>query len=123
MFAIIATLSSSTYYWWYIQNSDTRTNNPSHLKKFPINFSDVDLEKLIKLGKNLMKDYKSNSQIMIKKQKTGLTEYAQFNPKMSKTIIDEIDEVIAPSYKLTKDELFFIKTYSIKFRMGETDEI
>lgn len=123
LFSIIATLNSSTYYWWYIQNSDTRTNNPSHLKDFPINFSKVDVAKLVGLGKDLMKSYDDNSQIMLKNQKTGLTEYAQFSPKLSKRIIDEIDDVISSSYDFKEEEVSFIKNYALDFRMGESGEL
>jgi Eco57I restriction-modification methylase len=119
-YAIIGALSSTTYYWWYIQNSDTRTNNPSHLKKFPVNLSKIDLEKLASLGKKLMVDYKKNAQIMTKNQKTGYTEYAQFNPKLSKSLIDEIDKEISKSYGFDNLEIDFIKNYAIDFRMGET---
>ena len=121
-FAIIATLSSSTYYWWYIQNSDTRTNNPSHLKNFPIDFQNLDIERLCQLGKLLMIDYKNNSQIMVKTQKTGLTEYAQFNPKQSKKIIDKIDLIISKAHKFDDAELSFIRNYAVDFRMGNEQE-
>lgn len=121
-FAIIATLSSSTYYWWYIQNSDTRTNNPSHLKNFPIDFQKLNIEKLCELGKSLMIDYKNNSQIMVKTQKTGLTEYAQFNPKQSKKIIDEIDLIISKAHNFDDKELNFIRNYAVDFRMGNEQE-
>lgn len=46
-------------------------------------------------------------------------------PKLSKSIIDEIDTVLAEHYGFTDEELDFIINYDIKYRMGkelENDE-
>ena len=40
----------------------------------------------------------------------------------SKSIIDEIDSVLARHYGLTADELDFIVNYDIKYRMGRDAE-
>jgi hypothetical protein len=40
-------------------------------------------------------------------------------PKFSKSIIDEIDRVLAQHYGFTDEELDFIINYDIKYRMGE----
>ena len=37
----------------------------------------------------------------------------------SKTIIDEIDELLAKHYGFTEEELDFIINYDIKYRMGD----
>jgi hypothetical protein len=46
-------------------------------------------------------------------------------PKLSKSIIDEIDRVLAKHYGFTDEELDFLLNYDIKYRMGpeETDEV
>jgi len=49
---------------------------------------------------------------------TGKVIYAQFYPKYSKPIIDEIDRVLAKHYGFTDEELDFIINYDIKYRMG-----
>jgi hypothetical protein len=49
----------------------------------------------------------------------GQVEFAQFFPKKSKPIIDEIDKVLAKHYGFTEEELDFIINYDIKYRMGE----
>ncbi len=121
-YSVIGALNSSTYFWWYVQNSDTRTNNPSHLKKFPINFNAIDTRKLLQLSVGLMKDYNSNAAIKTKNQKTGFTEYAEYYPRLSKSIIDEIDFLLSEHYGFTEEEAEFITNYDLKFRMGGEEE-
>jgi len=40
-------------------------------------------------------------------------------PKLSKPIIDRIDQVLAQHYQFTAAELEFIINYDIKYRMGK----
>lgn len=49
---------------------------------------------------------------------TGRVEYDEFYPRRSKSIIDEIDRVLARHYGFTEEELDFIINYDIKYRMG-----
>ena len=44
------------------------------------------------------------------------------HPKFSKSIIDEIDRVLARHYGFTDEELDFIITYDIKYRLGRDTE-
>lgn len=50
---------------------------------------------------------------------TGKVEYDEYFPKLSKSIIDEIDTVLAHYYGFSEEELDFIINYDIKFRMGD----
>ncbi|MBM6675074.1 hypothetical protein [Marseilla massiliensis] len=47
-----------------------------------------------------------------------MVRFAQFFPKLSKLIIDEIDKILAKYYGFTEEELDFIINYDIKYRMG-----
>ena len=49
---------------------------------------------------------------------TGKVIYDEFYPKKSKSIIDEIDKILAKHYGFTDEELDFIINYDIKYRMG-----
>ena len=42
-------------------------------------------------------------------------------PKLSKSIIDEIDNEVAKHYGFNEEELDFIINYDIKYRMGASD--
>ena len=50
---------------------------------------------------------------------TGYVEYDEYYPKLSKSIIDEIDKILAKYYNFTEEELDFIINYDIKYRMGD----
>ncbi len=50
---------------------------------------------------------------------TGAIQYEQFRPREAKSIIDEIDRVLAHHYGFTDEELDFIINYDIKYRMGD----
>ena len=52
-------------------------------------------------------------------KKTGETQTQSFRIKLSKPIIDEIDELLAKHYGFTEEELDFIINYDIKYRMGD----
>ena len=49
---------------------------------------------------------------------TGSVEYDEFWPSKSKSIIDDIDAVLACHYGFTEEELDFIINYDIKYRVG-----
>ena len=50
---------------------------------------------------------------------TGKVIYDEFYPKYSKSIIDEIDRILAQHYGFTDEEVDYIINYDIKYRMGQ----
>ncbi|NJD37165.1 MAG: hypothetical protein FIA89_02405 [Geobacter sp.] len=121
--AIICLLSSSLFYWYFILTTNCRDLNPSDLQEFPVDFIKMDqnlMDKLKLLGAQLMEDYQTNSQLKDKKSsQTGNIVYQEFYPRFSKSIIDQIDTVLAKHYGFTDEELDFIINYDIKYRMGK----
>lgn len=115
-------LNSSLFWWFTVVNSDARHINWREIDSFPIDlvkFSSTDSAKeLDGLAKNLMKSYKENSEMKIQ---SGLTFQAIY-PKKSKSIIDEIDTVLAKHYGFTAEELDFIINYDIKYRLGGMED-
>ena len=66
-----------------------------------------------------MEDMVAKSRRRVYVYKTsGRVEYDEFYLKESKSIIDDIDRVLAKHYDFTDEELDFIINYDIKFRMG-----
>jgi len=119
---IVASLNSSMYYWFYVMNSDARTNNPSDLKDFPVDrmrMTTKTTSMLQELNEHLMKDLDKNSIMQDATYRTGDVTFKQFFPQNSKPIIDEIDKVLAKHYGFTEEELDFIINYDIKYRMGK----
>ncbi|MBQ7238205.1 MAG: Eco57I restriction-modification methylase domain-containing protein [Bacteroidales bacterium] len=113
-------LSSSLFYWNYIGNTDCRNLSKSFIDTFPmpneiacdkelsnVSISLFDNYEITKRTKNTT--YKSTGRNVI---------YDEYYPKLSKTIIDEIDKVIAKHYGFTDEELDFIINFDIKYRMG-----
>jgi len=103
-------------------HSAARTNNLSDLKDFPIDLARFNLkgkDKLAKLNDQLMSDLENNSEFIIANLQTGKVKFQQFYPMKSKSIIDEIDKILAEHYGFTEEELDFIINYDIKYRMGK----
>lgn len=84
----------------------------------------ADIHKKLSVQANrLMDDYRLQSKRKKAFYRTGRVEYDEFYPRKSKSIIDEIDRVLAKHYGLTGEELDFIINYDIKYRMGLKDSL
>ena len=114
--------NSTLYFWYYVMNSDARTNNPSDLKDFPLKYEAIEsaqIGSLTNLCDTLMKELEENAVMVDAVYRTGNVSFAQYLPAKSKPIIDEIDKVLAKHYGFTEEELDFIINYDIKYRMGD----
>ena len=117
---LVAVLSSDLFWWWYTITSNVRDLNPFDLHHFRVPKLILEDPSLRKLGCRYQKDIKKNSEMMTRVQKkTGETQTQSFRIKLSKPIIDEIDELLAKHYGFTEEELDFIINYDIKYRMGD----
>jgi hypothetical protein len=124
--ATVAALNSSLFYWWFLILSDCRHLNMREIESFPIDLkrmSETVKSRLMRLTKNLMEDFKLHK---VRKhcqyKTTGKVAYDEFFPRLSKSIIDQIDKVLAQHYGFTDEELDFIINYDIKYRMGNADD-
>ena len=66
-----------------------------------------------------MQDYRKHSTVYRRVSNGIMTKFDSFYPSKSKSIIDEIDKVLAKHYGFTEEELDFIINYDIKYRMGD----
>ncbi len=116
-------INSSLFFWHWLIYSDCY-----HLIEREIGGFLIDLDQLTRqwgdalttLSTNLMNDYRKNSKERKYVYKTtGVIVYDEFYPKLSKSIIDGIDWVLAQHYGFTGEELDFITNYEIKYRMGQ----
>lgn len=116
-----AIISSSTFWWYYSCHFDMF--NLKDYMIFGFRFSDGEpeiLSQLDKLGKEYLKSLEENAEIKTINSKTkGIIEQKQYVVSKSKSIIDEIDKVLAQHYKFNSDELEFIINYDIKNRLGK----
>lgn len=119
-YAVLATLNSNLFNIWWCSLSDGRNVTSKEVASFPVTILDsITKTSLKQLAIMLMNDLNDKSNIVTYKKKAGITKYAQFSPRASKPIIDEIDKVLAKHYGFTEEELDFIINYDIKYRMGD----
>ena len=115
--AVVAGLSSSTFFWFWNVISDCRNLNRRDIMAFPfcpeVIASPIRRE-LEELGRLYLRELRKTSRTMLK---SGL-QIETFNYKGCKVILDEIDGVLARHYGFTDEELDFIVNYDIKYRMG-----
>jgi hypothetical protein len=117
----VAIISSSTFWWYYSCHFDMF--NLKDYMIFGFRFSDAShetLNQLSKLGKEYLKSLEHNAEVKTINSKTkGTIEQKQFVVSKSKSIIDQIDKVLAEHYKFNVDEIEFIINYDMKNRMGK----
>jgi len=117
----VASLSSSTFFWFWNVLSDCRNLNRRDILSFPLNpigLTEVERERMATLGERYLEALKDASYEM---QKSGLM-LQTFEYSSTKPILDEIDTVLAGHYGFTAEELDFILNYDIKYRLGRSTE-
>ncbi|WP_026102141.1 hypothetical protein [Geminocystis herdmanii] len=117
----VASLSSNLFHWFWVAFSDNYHITSKEFEYFKLELKYLDNnKKLINLCDSIMEDYEKNSSIRIEQDmRKGLKREVQiFEPRKSKSIIDEIDKVLAEHYGFSDEELDFIINYDIKYRMG-----
>ena len=113
-------LNSSLFYFFWKTLTDARHVYPSDIVMFPIALpmGKTDLKEITRLGHELMSAFKKNRKRIV----YGNAEVDQFSVGPTKTILDEIDTVLARHYGFTPEELDFILNYDIKYRRGRVTE-
>lgn len=115
---ISALLNSSLFFFWFVSIGNGRNLTGTDVESFPIGSLTHDiLAPMSSLFDRLMRDYVANSVVRIRQD----CEYQEFQPSLSKPIIDDIDRVLARHYGFTAEELDFIINYDIKYRMGKDE--
>jgi hypothetical protein len=118
----LCTLNSNLFYWFVTVFSDCRHVNKREVDTFPLDLDKIvtnnNYNDIIRLANNLMIDLKKNSEIKRMQFRHDVLTVQCIFPKLSKSIIDEIDWLLAEHYGFTDDELDFIINYDIKYRMG-----
>lgn len=117
-FAFLLINSSLFFYYWIVM-SDCYNLTQKYIAEVRVPTS-LDSSILHTLAGSLNSRLNSTIQIAEYTYKNkGTVRFAQFFPKKSKSLIDEIDKVLAKHYGFTEEELDFIINYDIKYRMGD----
>jgi len=113
---ICSIINSSLFFFWFIAVCNGRNLTSIDVGRFPVGQLDKrSRDALFTHFKDLMADYMKHSII----RKRTDCEYQEFQPSLSKSIIDQIDSVLAEHYEFTDFDLDFIINYDIKYRMGQ----
>lgn len=117
-FAFLLINSSLFFYYWIVM-SDCYNLTQKYIAEIKVPTS-LERDVLHELADNLNRRLNSTIQIAEYTYKNkGTVRFAQFFPKKSKSLIDEIDKALAKHYGFTEEELDFIINYDIKYRMGD----
>lgn len=108
-------VSSSLYFYWFFSLGNCRNLTLEDVRQFPIDKPSVStLNRAEKLFSKLMSNYQKNSVI----NRRGKTEFQEFSWGLSKSIVDEIDNLLAQHYGFSDEELDYVVNYDLKIRMG-----
>jgi Eco57I restriction-modification methylase len=114
----ICILNSQLSYWYWIASSDCYRFTKTDALNLSVPDT-IDHQKFERLSKRLLISYEENAIIQTKTARNGkVTKEKQFFPARSKSILDEIDALLAEHYGFTEEEFDFIINYDIKYRMG-----
>ena len=114
----MAALNSNLYWWYYSLNYDMFNQTDANILDFRLSYDEKN--GLNKFATLLEDDLNKNKTLLITNKKDGNTNISYaYNKKLSKSIIDEIDKLLAKHYGFTEEELDFIINYDIKYRMGD----
>lgn len=118
----VALMNSTLFYWFYVNYSDGHNFTKFVIGSIPFVYPSNDIVIQLKNAVAvLMQDLSKNANRKIANYKaTGKVEYDEYFPKKSKSIINEIDQILAKHYGFTDEELDYIINYDIKYRMGDS---
>jgi hypothetical protein len=117
-----AILSSNLYFWFYQIYSNNLDLKTYEIESFGLpleRLTDEVINHLERIYNNYLKDIELNANIRQTTRYVNIDSFKEYKIGKSKHLIDQIDDVIAPLYGLTKDELEFIKGYEIQFRLQD----
>lgn len=111
-------LNSSLFYWFYSCFSDCEHVNDELVRGWPLvpSWKGFGWKET---ADKLVDDLESRAEKKAINTKQGhRIEYHEIRASSSKSIIDELDQMLARCYGFTEEELDFIINYDIKYRMG-----
>jgi hypothetical protein len=121
--AIFCILNSTLFRWFVNVFSDCRHVNKREVEGFRcdlVRLLQANRTKVITLASKLSNSLQETSELRQMRFKHDHLRVQCIIPKHSKSIIDEVDRILAKHYGFTEEELDFIINYDIKYRMGQS---
>ena len=110
--------NSNLFNLWWCSLSDGRHITAREYGSFPIcDFNADQKSNLQKSVTFLLADLRRNAQRVVYEKENGITEYDQFNPRLSKSKIDGLDLVLCEAFGFTEEETDYIINYDFKYRV------
>ena len=122
--AVFCCFNSTLFRWFMDVVSDGSHLNRREVDNFPFDpvQASTNFPELGNLATRLSKNLQRTSEQRTMRYTHDTLSVQCIIPKHSKSIIDEIDRVLAKHYGFTDAELDFIINYDIKYRMGKDTE-
>ncbi|MBO4598619.1 MAG: Eco57I restriction-modification methylase domain-containing protein [Bacteroidaceae bacterium] len=115
-----AAINSNLFWWYYSINYDLFNFKDYMIFGFQLTYPNENTEEIRELSQKLEKSLRKNAiYYEINSQTRGKNTTVTYDKSRSKSIMDEIDKVLAKHYGFTDEELDFIINYDIKYRMGD----
>lgn len=117
---LTAAYNSNLFWWYYAINYDLFNFKDYMIFGLQFDYPRNLEEEIVSLSNKLETNLRNNALFYDINSKTkGLNRTVTYQKSMSKSIMDEIDSVLARHYGFTDEELDFIINYDIKYRMGD----
>ena len=110
---ILCLLNSSLFWLYWTIMSDCWHITSKELKMFKVNTNKIDTEKFKKLAEKLETKLEETKKYIGSKQ----VDY-EYKHKLCKDVINKIDDELKSVYSLTDDELDYIKSFALRYRIG-----
>jgi Eco57I restriction-modification methylase len=120
--SLLAALNSSLFFWFFTAFSDVRNVNRREILAFRCSLDEVaeaTAQELGRLSRDLMDDFRDRSRWLTSDYgKFGVLTIQSFQPRLSKPLIDQIDQALAVHYGLSDEQVDLLINFDIKYRLG-----
>lgn len=117
---LTAAYNSNLFWWYYAINYDLFNFKDYMIFGFQFDYTQKYENEIVSLSNDLESNLRNNALFYDINSKTkGINRTVTYQKNNSKSIMDEIDTVLACHYGFSDEELDFIINYDIKYRMGD----
>ncbi len=119
---VVCLMSSSFYYWLWIQLSDCYHVTRRDVELIPVPPSLLEAHDFKKLATRLLADLEHHASRRIRRRADGSQqEEVNYHVGRSMNIINEIDRALSTHYDLSEADLDLIMSYDMKFRSADAE--